>query len=254
MSFFPRKNNHSTSHFIALATALSMGLVGCSQGEFDENHELTFDDETSEQMDAGEQGELLKGEPEDSIILSGLVPLPDSSEPQEGILVDGPEQGTITSQESNTASAETASNSIYNDDGNEAAEGTAKNCDELQESGSLALSFSAPSAAFIDDDLTDSLKVSLQNEGRLDAQKVAISIRLSSDKNLDDGDLELNEPSLVVNGPAVFSEEMVEFGKLQPLVGIESGEYVIIVHAQQFDADSNCIIDDSIASLPLQII
>jgi hypothetical protein len=254
MSFFSRKSNLSLSNFIAITAALSMGLVGCSQSELDTDHELNFEDETEETVllkgDPEEEEVLLKGDPGDSIIVfTGQIPSLGNLEPQGGIQVEG----TISAQESNTASPDTASNDIYDDDGNETSDGSEKSCD-AQDGGDLELLFSAPSAVFVGDDLTDAIKVSLRNDGRVDVLKVAVSLRLSSDKTLDDGDLELSEAGLVVGGPSALSDVMIEFGKLQPLVGLESGKYVLIVHAQQIESRSGCIIDDSIASLPLELI
>ena len=259
MSFFSRKSTLSLSNFIAITAALSMGLVGCSQSELDTDHDLSFDDETEETVllkgNPDEEEVLLKGDPESTVIVfTGQIPSLGTLEPQGGIQVEGPGQGTISAQENNTASPDTASNDICDDDGNETPDGSEKDCDDHPEDGGLELSFSAPSAVFVGDDLTDAIKVSLRNDGHVDVPKVAVSVRLSSDKTLDDGDLELSEAGLVVSGPSALSDVMIEFGKLQPLVGLESGKYVLIIHAQQIETRSGCIIDDSIASLPLEII
>jgi hypothetical protein len=255
MSFFSRKSTLSLSNFIAITVALSMGLVGCSQSELDTDHELSFDDEAEETVllkgDPVEEEVLLKGDPESSVIVfTGQIPSLGTLETQGGIQVEG----TISAQENNTDSPDTASNDIYDDDGNETPDGSEKDCDDHPEDGGLELSFSAPSAVFVGDDLTDAIKVSLRNDGHVDVPKVAVSVRLSSDKTLDDGDLELSEAGLVVSGPSALSDVMIELGKLQPLVGLESGKYVLIIHAQQIETRSGCIIDDSIASLPLEII
>ena len=258
MSFFSRNSKLSNSNFIAITVALSMGLMGCSQSEFDPDLELNSADETEGTVllkgDPTEEEVLLKGDSESPIIVfTGQVPSPGDLDPYGGIPVEGPVSGTISAQEDNTVSGDTA-NDIYDDEGNDTPDGSEANCGDYPEDGGLELSFSAPSAVFVGDDLTDVIKVSLRNDGRVDVPKVAVSLRLSSDKTLDDGDLELSEAGLVVGGPSVLSDIMIEFGKLQPLVGLESGKYALIVHVQPIEASSGCIIDDLIASLPLEII
>jgi hypothetical protein len=178
--------------------------------------------------------------------------------PETGVDSGDLNPGSIDDQSSNTASPETASNEIYdegsNDDDDNAARNVEEYCSDSQKESFLDLEVWAPSAVAMNEDISDSIKIALYNEGRVDAHKVALSVRLSSDKDLDDGDRELSAGGLVVSGPEAFSEAIVEAGKLQPLVGVESGDMVLIVHAQQLDPNSGCIIDDRVVSLPLEII
>lgn len=253
MSFFPRTPAASISNLLAITAALSMGLVGCSEAEYAANNALELDEEAEESV-------LLKGAPQEQLFGSLELEVPSLSglNPETGIENEDLNPGTIGEQGNNTASSETASNEIYDEGGNEDEGNTARDfeehCGNSNKESSLDLEVWAPAAVSIDEDITDSIKIALYNKGRIDAHKVALSVRLSSDKNLDDGDLEISEGGLIVSGPEAFSEAMVEAGKLQPLVGIESGDMVLIVHAQHLDPNSGCIIDDRVISLPLEII
>jgi hypothetical protein len=255
MSFFPRTPSASIStNLLAITAALSMGLVGCSEVEHIADTDLDMGEESEERvlLKGGVQNQLFGSLNPETPSLSGLAL-------ETGIESGDLTSGTIDGQSSNTASSETASNEIYDEGGNEddddnAARNLEEHCGNSDKESFLALEVSAPAAVSLDEDITDSIKIALYNEGRTDAHKVALSVRLSSDKYLDDGDLEISEGGLVVSGPEAFSEAMIEAGKLQPLVGIGSGDMVLIVHAQQLDPSSGCIIDDQVASLPLEII
>jgi len=254
MSFFPRPPAASIpNNLLAITAALSMGLVGCSEVEYVANAEPDVSEESEENV-------LLKGSPEQQLFgsLNPEAPSLSGLDPDTGVERGDLTPGAIDDQSSNTASSETASDEIYdegsNDDKDTMARDVEEHCTDSKKESSLDLEVWAPSAVSMDEDISDSIKIALYNEGRIDAHKVALSVRLSSDKNLDDGDRELSAGGLIVSGPEAFSEAMVEAGKLQPLVGVESGDMVLIVHAKQLDPTSGCIIDDRIVSLPLEII
>jgi|GEM_PF-5571897 len=254
MSFCPRPPATSFSNnLLAITAALSMGLVGCSEAEYVANAEPDVSEESEENV-------LLKGSPEQQLFgsLNPDAPSLSGLNPETGVESGDLTPGAIDDQSSNTASSETASNEIYdegsNDDKDTMARDVEEYCTDSKKESSLDLEVWAPSAVSMDEDISGSIKIALYNEGRIDAHKVALSVRLSSDKNLDDGDRELSAGGLIVSGPEAFSEAMVEAGKLQPLVGVESGDMVLIVHAKQLDPTSGCIIDDRIVSLPLEII
>ena len=128
------------------------------------------------------------------------------------------------------------------------------NCSQDESLGNLSVEIGGPSAAFEGDDISEYIKVVLISDSRIQSPKAEVSVHLSKDESLDEGDLILSAPDLVASSPEMFSELLVEVGKLQPLVGIDPGNYQVFVRIDEHISDSNCFLDDNTASFPLEVI
>jgi len=128
------------------------------------------------------------------------------------------------------------------------------NCSQDQSVGNVRVVIDGPAAAFEDDDISADIKVALISESNYQDSKVQVSLHLSKDDILDDGDMLMSAPDLVVYSREMFSELLAEVGKLQPLVGIDPGNYQVFVRIDEHISDSNCFLDDNTASFPLEVI
>ena len=232
---------------ITLTAAITMGLVGCAPQSPDPVGQVSFDG-------YGNATSLVKpANSEQSLIFATAYQSPTSAS---GLPGDDLDSGfeTFAPTATDSSQADDDSNSSAAREEEEEQEASRGACKEDDLFGNLSVEIDGPAAAFMDDNISKSIKIAIYNDNPSDSSKVQIIVRLSKDSQPDEQDLILTGPEQLVAGPGAFSEQQVDPGALQPLVGIESGKYHIIVSIDEVEFSGHCIIDDNIASFPLEVI
>ncbi len=222
-----------SSRLFVLVAALSVALTGCNSSAPGSVGAAEFEPQSAEET-------LVKPAPSNAISIDK-----DSFATLSASLPDN-NANTVTA-----ASRSDDQDDAISSPGNEDEQVECTDADLL---GNLSVEIDGPAVAFMDDNISEAVKVVLYNDQRGAQDKVEVSLHLSDDSKLDEGDLILTQPEHTVTGPDAFSVAQIDLGKLQPLVGIPSGKYHVIVRIDEQSASSDCVIDDNVASFPLEIL
>jgi hypothetical protein len=257
----PSTTRKICNRLLVLCAAMTMGLVGCYPQFPDPVGSVQFerdgtDEDGSASMEATKPPNAAPslGVADASVLLFGTTQLPGVAK-DSSLQVAESSVGELNEDLTNSASSETSED----EEGNAAREvedeeEAESECKEADRFGNLSVEIDGPTAVFTEDSIDKDVKIVIYNDSASNADKVQVSIHLSKDEIIDDDDLILSEPEHLVAGPGSFSDLQVDPGQLQPLAGIDSGDYHVIVRIDEQDSNSPCMGADNVASFALQVI
>jgi len=250
------------NRLLVLCAAMTMGLVGCYPEFPDPIGSVQFEGDS---LIEANSGSLLAVKPPNSApstaiahagLRSSITNLPGVAN-DSSLQVAEQSGGALNAEVPDSASSESSEDSEdsaareVDDEGKDEDD---SECQGAERFGSISVEIDGPSAAFMDDNIVADVKIVIYNDSANNADKVQLSIHLSKDEILDDTDLILTQPRHIVAGPGSFSELQADPGPLQPLAGINSGDYHIIVRIDAQDHSAQCSGADNVSSFPLQVI